>query len=146
MSQVSCSRKQQQQLDITGHCPWKSFDCQAGALAAWAYAATCAHPQSKALIAVALVWSRLPCEPALGDIRTPPRCLEPVQVNPGLVTRRRLYHIPQVNPKSHLDLHPLCETWTVSINICFPGKHQVPTDVTAGWAASPVDIRSHLNS
>jgi len=32
---------------------------------------------------------------------------------------------------------------------CFPNLHQIPNDVTAGWAASPVDTRSlgpHLNS
>jgi len=37
------------------------------------------------------------------------------------------------------DIHPLCETWTVGI--CFPILHQVPIDVTAWWAASPVDTR-----
>ena len=26
-------------------------------------------------------------------------------------------------------------------DICFPSLNQVPTDVTAGWAASPVDTR-----
>jgi len=27
------------------------------------------------------------------------------------------------------------------LGICFPSLHQVPIDVTAGWAASPVDTR-----
>ena len=40
---------------------------------------------------------------------------------------------------SHLDFHLLNEMWTVGI--CFPSLHQVPDDVTAGWAASPVGTR-----
>ena len=35
------------------------------------------------------------------------------------------------------------------LSICFPSLHQVPIDVTAGWAASPVGTRSpgtHFNS
>ena len=47
-------------------------------------------------------------------------------------------------------------TWTFNcymrhgqFSICFPSKHQVPIDVTAGWAASPVGTRPpgpHFNS
>ena len=54
---------------------------------------------------------------------TPLRLHEPVQTNPpgaGLVTHRRLYHVSWWrcgHPKSHLDLHPLRETWTVTHNI-----------------------------
>ena len=51
------------------------------------------------------------------------------------------------HPKSHLYLKLLYETWTVEHLL--PSLHQVPIDVTAGWAASPVGTRPpgpHFNS
>ena len=47
----------------------------------------------------------------------------------------------------HLDLH--CYMTHGQLSICFPSLHQVPIDVTAGWAASPVGTRPpgpHFNS
>ena len=47
----------------------------------------------------------------------------------------------------HLDLH--CYMRHGQLSICFPSLHQVPIDVTAGWATSPVGTRPpgpHFNS
>ena len=50
----------------------------------------------------------------------------------------------ETHAEFHNDLTPQGQ-----LGICFPSLHQVPIDVTAGWAASPVDTRPpdpYLNS
>ena len=80
------------------------------------------------------------------------QALKPCAADPpgaGLVTRRRTVQVSwrEVVEPSTTTSTPLSETRT--LGHCFPSLHQVPIDVTAGWAASPVDTRPpgpHLNS
>jgi len=74
--------------------------------------------------------------------------LEPCEANPpgaGQITRRRATQILRIEIaetwSSTMTLH--CHARQEQLGICFPS---LPIDVTAGWAASPVDTRPPFNS